>query len=57
MATMRNSVAQSVRDFLLPRVSGIDFVGEKIADRLAELMSLTARARSWIIMAVGDQGR
>ena len=37
MATMRNSVAQSVRDFLLPRVSGIDFVGEKIADRLAEL--------------------
>jgi hypothetical protein len=37
MATMRNSVAQSVRDFLLPRVSGIDFVGERIADRLAEL--------------------
>ena len=37
MATMRNSVAQSLRDFLLPRVSGIDFVGEKIADRLAEL--------------------
>jgi 2-polyprenyl-6-methoxyphenol hydroxylase-like FAD-dependent oxidoreductase len=37
MATMRNSVAQSVRDFLLPRVSGIEFVGDKIADRLAEL--------------------
>ncbi len=37
LATMRNSVAQSVRDFLLPRVSGIDFVGDKIADRLAEL--------------------
>lgn len=37
LATMRNSIAQSVRDFLLPRVSGIDFVGEKIADRLAEL--------------------
>ena len=37
MATMRSSVAQSVRDFLLPLVSGIDFVGEKIADRLAEL--------------------
>ncbi|MGH8094738.1 MAG: FAD-dependent monooxygenase [Chthoniobacterales bacterium] len=37
MATMRNSVAQSVRDFLLPVVSGIDFVEEKIADRLAEL--------------------
>ena len=37
MATMRSSVAQSVRDFLLPLVSGIDFVGEKVADRLAEL--------------------
>jgi len=37
MATMRNSVAQSVRDFLLPRISGIDFLGDKIADRLAEL--------------------
>jgi 2-polyprenyl-6-methoxyphenol hydroxylase-like FAD-dependent oxidoreductase len=37
MATMRNSVAQSVRDFLLPRVSGIDFVGDRIANRLAEL--------------------
>ncbi|MBA3832112.1 MAG: FAD-dependent monooxygenase [Chthoniobacterales bacterium] len=37
MATMRNSLAQNVRDFLLPRVSGIDFVGNKIADRLAEL--------------------
>ena len=37
MATMRNSVAQSVRDFLLHTVSGIDFVGERIADRLAEL--------------------
>jgi 2-polyprenyl-6-methoxyphenol hydroxylase-like FAD-dependent oxidoreductase len=37
VATMRNSIAQSVRDFLLPRVSGIDFVGDRIADRLAEL--------------------
>jgi 2-polyprenyl-6-methoxyphenol hydroxylase-like FAD-dependent oxidoreductase len=37
LATVRNSVAQSVRDFLLPVVSGIDFVGERIADRLAEL--------------------
>ena len=37
LATVRNSVAQSVRDFLLPVVSGIDFVEEKIADRLAEL--------------------
>ena len=37
LATMRNSVAQKVRDFLLPRVSGIDFVGAKAADRLAEL--------------------
>jgi 2-polyprenyl-6-methoxyphenol hydroxylase-like FAD-dependent oxidoreductase len=43
MATMRNSVAQSVRDFLLPRVSGIDFVSDKIADRLAEL-SVSYRA-------------
>jgi hypothetical protein len=37
MATMRNSVAQSVRDFLFPIVSGIDFVGDRIADRLTEL--------------------
>ncbi len=37
MATMRNSVAQSVRDFLLPMVSGIDFVSERVADRLSEL--------------------
>ena len=37
MATVRSSFAQSVRDFLLPVVSGIEFVGEKIADRLAEV--------------------
>jgi hypothetical protein len=37
MATMRSSVAQSVRDFLLPMVSGIDFLEEKVADRLSEL--------------------
>ncbi len=37
MATIRNTVAQSVRDFLLPVVSGIDLVGEKVADQLAEL--------------------
>ena len=37
MATVRNSVAQKVRDFLLPLVSGIDFVGDKIADRLTGL--------------------
>lgn len=37
LATMRNSVAQSVRDFLLPRLSGINFVGDRMADRLAEL--------------------
>ncbi len=37
MATVRNSVVQSVRDFLLPVVSGIDFVGGKVADRLTEL--------------------
>jgi 2-polyprenyl-6-methoxyphenol hydroxylase-like FAD-dependent oxidoreductase len=36
-ATMRNSIAQSVRDFVLPVVSGIDLVSEKIADRLAEV--------------------
>ena len=37
LATTRNTVAQSIRDFLLPMVSGIDLVGEKIADRLGEL--------------------
>jgi 2-polyprenyl-6-methoxyphenol hydroxylase-like FAD-dependent oxidoreductase len=37
MATMRNSIAQSVRDFLLPRVSGIHVVSDRIADRLAGL--------------------
>ncbi len=37
LATVRNSVAQSVRDFLLPVVSGIGLVGEKVADRLSEL--------------------
>ena len=50
MATVRNSVAQSVRDFLLPAVSGIDFVGDKIADRLAELnvnCREPARGKPW----------
>lgn len=37
MATVRNSFAQSVRDFLLPAVSGIPLVGDKIAERLCEL--------------------
>ena len=37
LATVRNSVAQSVRDFFLPVVSGLDVVSGKIADRLAEL--------------------
>lgn len=37
LGTLRNSFAQSVRDFLLPRVSGIDYVGDKMADHLAEL--------------------
>ena len=37
MATMRNSVAQTVRDFLIPMVSGIDFVAEKLAEQLSEL--------------------
>lgn len=37
MVTMRNTIAQSVRDFLLPMVSGLDFVEGKIAERLCEL--------------------
>lgn len=37
MATVRNSVAQSVRDFMLPVLGGIDLVGEKMANRLCEL--------------------
>jgi 2-polyprenyl-6-methoxyphenol hydroxylase-like FAD-dependent oxidoreductase len=37
LATVRNSVAQSVRDFFLPVVSGLDIVSGKIADRLAGL--------------------
>jgi 2-polyprenyl-6-methoxyphenol hydroxylase-like FAD-dependent oxidoreductase len=37
MATVRHSMAQSVRDFLLPMVSGIDLVAEKMAEQLSEL--------------------
>ncbi len=37
MATVGHPVARSVRDFLLPVMSRIDFVGEKIAERLAGL--------------------
>jgi 2-polyprenyl-6-methoxyphenol hydroxylase-like FAD-dependent oxidoreductase len=37
MATMRSSLAQSVRDFLLPVVTGIDLVGGKMSDQLSEL--------------------
>lgn len=37
MATVRNSVAQTVRNLLLPMISGVEFVSEKIADQLAEL--------------------
>ncbi len=37
MATVRNPVAQSVRNLMLPMISGVDFVSEKIADQLAEL--------------------
>jgi 2-polyprenyl-6-methoxyphenol hydroxylase-like FAD-dependent oxidoreductase len=37
MATVRNPVIQTVRNILLPVVSGVDFFEEKIADRLAEL--------------------
>ena len=37
MATLHNPVAQTARNILLPIVTGIDFLEEKIADRLAEL--------------------
>jgi 2-polyprenyl-6-methoxyphenol hydroxylase-like FAD-dependent oxidoreductase len=37
LATVRNSVARSVRDFLLPAVAGIGLLEEKIAGRLSEL--------------------
>ena len=37
MATVRNPVAQSVRDFLLPMVTRIDLVAEKMAEQLCEL--------------------
>jgi 2-polyprenyl-6-methoxyphenol hydroxylase-like FAD-dependent oxidoreductase len=37
MATVRNPVIQTVRNILLPVVSGVDFFEGKIADRLAEL--------------------
>jgi 2-polyprenyl-6-methoxyphenol hydroxylase-like FAD-dependent oxidoreductase len=37
MATVRNSFAQSVRDFVLPVVGRLNLLEEKIADRLCEL--------------------
>jgi len=37
MATIRNPILQTARNILLPIFSGIDFLEEKIADRLAEL--------------------
>ncbi|HEX3817287.1 MAG TPA: FAD-dependent monooxygenase [Chthoniobacterales bacterium] len=37
IATVRNSFAQSIRDFLLPAVSGVGLISSKIADRLCEL--------------------
>jgi 2-polyprenyl-6-methoxyphenol hydroxylase-like FAD-dependent oxidoreductase len=37
MATLHNPVVQTARNILLPIVTGIDFLEEKIADRLAEL--------------------
>jgi 2-polyprenyl-6-methoxyphenol hydroxylase-like FAD-dependent oxidoreductase len=37
VATIRNPIVQAARNILLPVVSGIDFLEEKIADRLAEL--------------------
>ena len=37
MATAKNAVVKTVRDLLLPVLSGVDFLEGKIADRLAEL--------------------
>jgi FAD binding domain len=37
MATVRNPIFQTARNILLPIFSGIDFLEERIADRLAEL--------------------
>ena len=37
VATIRNPIVQTARNILLPIVSGIDFLEEKIADRLGEL--------------------
>ncbi len=37
VATVKNPVVKTARDLLLSFVSGIDFIGEKFADRMAEL--------------------
>jgi hypothetical protein len=37
LATLRNPVVQSLRDFLLPVMSGAGFVGDKAAEQLSEL--------------------
>ena len=37
LATLRNPLVQSLRDFLLPVMSGASFVGDKAAEQLSEL--------------------
>ena len=37
VATAQHSVVQSVRDFLLPVVGGLDLVGDKVAERMSGL--------------------
>ena len=37
MATLKNPIAKSIRNALLPLISGVDFIEEKIADRMSEL--------------------
>ncbi len=37
MATVTNPIAKSVRNALLPLISGVEFLEEKIADRMSEL--------------------
>lgn len=54
IATMHNPVVQTARNILLPIVSGIDFLEEKIADRLAEL---TVNCRSSAIVENHGPGR
>ncbi len=57
VATARNSVVQSVRDFLLPMVSGIDLLGTKLPNGWPSLRSIIGRARWWKITAPGGPER